>query len=218
MSKILALAFMLSPLAAQSADLGKIDISTKISHKDGIHVGLSDGGTYNFGIAGEGYTFSFDGADNDMELGVSGVYLSHSDSKNAGIGYGAGIGIFDGGVHYNWMTNGDHVVGGATTITIVGVSLETSVNWNVSSQNIGGKAGTSMDLWGAQASAISKWDVDSFSFDGIDLSAGYTIPISEGLSITPVASMGLDEDWGRGDIKVAVGISMSFGSNGIPAS
>lgn len=218
MSKIFALAFMLSPLVALGADLGKIDISTKVSHTDGIHVGLSDVGIYNFGIAGEGYTFSFDGADNGMELGVSGVYLSHSDSKNAGVGYGAGIGIFDGGVHYSWMTNGDHVVGGATTFTIVGVSLETSVNWNVSGQNIDGKAGTSMDLWGAQASAVSKWDVDSFSFNGLDLSAGYTIPISKGLSVTPVASMGLDEDWGRGDIKVAIGIKMSLGSNDIPAS
>ena len=218
MRKILALALILAPLAVLGADLGKIDVSTKISHEDGIHLGLTDSGVYSFGLAGEGYTFSFDGSDNDMELGVSGVYLSHSNSKNVGVGYGAGIGIFDGGVHYNWMTNGDHVVGGATTLTVGGVGLETSVDWNVSSQNIGGKAGTSIDLWGAQASVISKWDVDSFSFDGVDLSAGYNIPVADGLSVTPVVSMGLDEDWHRGDLNIAVGISMSFGSHGIPAS
>jgi len=85
----------------------------------------------------------------------------------------------------------------------------------VSSQNIGGKAGTSIDLWGAQASAVSKWDVDSFSFDGLDLSAGYTIPVSEGLSVAPVLSMGLDEDWNRGDLKAAISIGMSFGSHDI---
>jgi hypothetical protein len=213
MRKILALILMLSPMAVLGADLGKIDVSTKISHEDGIHLGLTDSGVYSFGLAGEGYTFSFDGSDNDMELGVSGVYLSHSDLKNVGVGYGAGVGIFDGGIHYNWMTNGDHVVGGATTLTVRGVGLETSVDWNLSASDINGKVGTSIDLWGAQASAVSKWDVDSFSFDGVDFSAGYEIPVADGLAVTPALSMGLDEDWDRGDLKASVGISMSFGSN-----
>ena len=213
MRKILALILMLSPMAVLGADLGKIDVSTKISHEDGIHLGLTDSGVYSFGLAGEGYTFSFDGSDNDMELGVSGVYLSHSDLKNVGVGYGAGVGIFDGGIYYNWMTNGDHVVGGATTLTVRGVGLETSVDWNLSASDINGKVGTSIDLWGAQASAVSKWDVDSFSFDGVDFSAGYEIPVADGLAVTPALSMGLDEDWDRGDLKASVGISMSFGSN-----
>lgn len=213
MRKILALILMLSPMAVLGADLGKIDVSTKISHEDGIHLGLTDSGVYSFGLAGDGYTFTFDGSDNDMELGVSGVYLSHSDSKNVGVGYGAGVGIFDGGVHYNWMTNGDHVVGGATTLTVRGVGLETSVDWNLSASDINGKVGTSIDLWGAQASAVSKWDIDSFSFDGVDFSAGYEIPVADGLAVTPALSMGLDEDWDRGDLKASVGISMSFGSN-----
>jgi len=213
MRKILALALILAPLAVLGADLGKIDVSTKISHEDGIHLGLTDSGVYSFGLAGDGYTFTFDGSDNDMELCVSGVYLSHSDSKNVGVGYGAGEGIFDGGVHYNWMTNGDHVVGGATTLTVRGVGLETSADWNLSASDINGKVGTSIDLWGAQASAVSKWDIDSFSFDGVDFSAGYEIPVADGLAITPALSMGLDEDWDRGDLKASVGISMSFGSN-----
>ena len=213
MRKILALILMLSPMAVLGADLGKIDVSTKISHEDGIHLGLTDSGVYSFGLAGDGYTFTFDGSDNDMELGVSGVYLSHSDLKNVGVGYGAGVGIFDGGVHYNWMTNGDHVVGGATTLTVRGVGLETSADWNLSASDINGKVGTSIDLWGAQASAVSKWDIDSFSFDGVDFSAGYEIPVADGLAVTPALSMGLDEDWDRGDLKASVGISMSFGSN-----
>ena len=213
MRKILALILMLSPLAVLGADFGKIDVNTKISHEDGIHVGLTGGGIYSFGLAGDGYTFSFNGEDNDMELGVSGVYLSHSDSKNIGVGYGAGVGIFDGGINYKWMNNGDHVVGGATTLTVGGVGLETSVDWNVSNQNIDGKAGTSIDLWGAEASAVSSWDIDNFAFNGLDFSAGYQIPLSDGISITPVASMGLDEDWGRGDIKISMNMNLSFGGH-----
>tara|TARA_R110002020_G_scaffold34771_2_gene105612 strand:+ start:22 stop:672 length:651 start_codon:yes stop_codon:yes gene_type:complete len=213
MRKILALILMLSPLAVLGADFGKIDVNTKISHEDGIHVGLTGGGIYSFGLAGDGYTFSFNGEDNDMELGVSGVYLSHSDSKNIGVGYGAGVGIFDGGVHYHWMSNGDHVVGGATTLTVGGVGLETSADWNLSASDITGKVGTSLDLWGAEASAVSNWDIDSFAFNGLDFSAGYQIPLSDGISITPVASMGLDEGWGRGDIKISMNMNLSFGGH-----
>ena len=218
MRKILALTLMLAPLAVLGADLGKIDVNTKISHEDGIHLGISDQGSYSLAVAGDGYTFTFDESDNDMEMGAYGVYLSRSDSKNIGVGYGAGIGIFDGGVHYHWMSSGDHIVGGATTLTVAGVSLETSADWNLSSQNIDGKAGTSVDLWGAQGSVVSNWDIDSLSYDGLDLSAGYSIPVSNGLSVTPIASMGIDDNWSRGDLKISVGISMSFGSHGIPAS
>ena len=214
MSKVLALVLMLSPLGVLGADLGKINVDTNIS-SEGISLGLDDQSVYSIAVTNEGYSFSFDDSDNNVSLGAYGVSLSTSDSKNVGVGYGLGIGFFDGDVHYNHMNNGDHVVGGATTLTVGGVGLETSIDWNVSSQNIGGKAGTSIDLWGAQASAVSKWDVDSFSFDGLDLSAGYNIPISGGLSMTPVVSMGLDEDWNRGDLKAAVGISMSFGSHDI---
>ena len=213
MKKLLALILLVFPINLLAADFGKIDVHTKISHQDGIHLGLGDNGQYNLGVAGDGYTFTFNGEDNDMELGVSGVYLSHSDSKNIGVGYGAGVGIFDGGINYKWMNNGDHVVGGATTLTVGGVGLETSVDWNVSSQNIDGKAGTSIDLWGAEASAVSSWDIDNFAFNGLDFSAGYQIPLSDGISITPVASMGLDEDWGRGDIKISMNMNLSFGGH-----
>ena len=217
MRKILALILMLSPLAVLGADFGKIDVNTKISHEDGIHVGLTGSGIYSFGLAGDGYTFSFNGEDNDMELGVSGVYLSHSDSKNIGVGYGAGVGIFDGGVHYHWMSNGDHVVGGATTLTVGGVGLETSADWNLSASDITGKVGTSLDLWGAQASALSKWDIDDFSYNGLELDAGYSIPVASGIHITPSVGMDFDSGWGRGDATASIALNLSFGSNGIPA-
>ena len=210
MKKLLALA-LLFPLTAFGADLGKINVSSNVNYEDGISFGVGDSGKLNLALIGEGYTFSFDESDNNISLGAHGVNLSRSDSKNIGVGYGLGIGFFDGGVHYNNMNNGDHVVGGATTLTVGGVGLETSLDWNVSSQNIDGKAGTSIDLWGATGSVVSNWDVDNFSYKGLDFSAGYSIPVSDGLSITPVASMGIDDSWARSDLKVGLSLGISFG-------
>ena len=148
MRKVLALVLMLSPLGVLGADLGKINVDTNIS-SEGISLGLDDQGVYSIAVTNEGYSFSFDDSDNNVSLGAYGVSLSTADSKIIGVGYGLGIGFFDGDVHYNHMNNGDHVVGGATTLTVGGVGLETSLDWNVSSQNIDGKAGPSIDLWGA---------------------------------------------------------------------
>ena len=153
-----------------------------------------------------------------MAVSAYGVELSRSDSKKVGVGYGAGIGIFDGGVHYNWMSSGDHVVGGGTTLTVGGFDLATAADWNLTASDITGTVGTSMDLWGAQASAVSKWDIDDFSYDGLELDAGYAIPVAAGIHITPSVGVDFDSDWGRGDATASVSVSLSFGSNGIPAS
>ena len=210
MRKVLALVLMLSPLGVLGADLGKINVDTNIS-SEGISLGLDDQGVYSIAVTNEGYSFSFDDSDNNVSLGAYGVSLSTSDSKNIGVGYGLGIGFFDGDVHYNHMNNGDHVVGGATTLTVGGVGLETSLDWNVSGRKIDGKAGSSIDLWGATGSVVSNWDVKNFSYKGLDLSAGYSIPVSDGLSITPVASMGIDDSWARSDLKVGLSLGISFG-------
>ena len=67
-------------------------------------------------------------------------------------------------------------------------------------------------------SAISKWDIDDLSYDGLELGAGYAIPVAAGIHITPSVGMDFDGDWERGDATASVSINLSFGSNGIPAS
>ena len=211
--KKLLFALLFLPMSLFAADFDKIGVDVSGSNDQGVHFGIADSGSLRLALAGEGYTFTFNQDGNDIAVSSYGVELSRSDSKNIGVGYGAGIGIFDGGVHYHWMSSGDHIVGGATTLTVAGVSLETSADWNLSSQDIDGKAGTSVDLWGAQGSVVSNWDIDNLSYDGLDLSAGYSIPVSNGLSVTPIASMGIDDDWSRGDLKVSLSVSMSFGGS-----
>ena len=215
MKKLLALILLVFPINLLAADFDRIGIDVSGSNDQGVHFGIANSGSLSLGLAGEGYTFTFNQDGNDMSVSAYGVELSRSDSKNVGVGYGAGIGIFDGGVHYHWMANGDHVVGGATTLTVGGVGLETSADWNVSASDVTGKVGTSLDLWGAQASAVSNWDIDDLSYDGLELGAGYAIPVAAGIHITPSVGMDFDSEWARGDATASVAINLSFGSNGI---
>ena len=214
--KKLLFACLLFPLSLFAADFDSIGVDVSASSKQGIHLGIADNGSLNLGLAGEGYTFTFDQDDNAMSISAYGVELSRSDSVNVGVGYGAGIGILDGGVHYSLTSAGDHVVGGATTLTLGGVDLATSVDWNLSASNITGNVGSSIDLWGAKASAVSKWDIDSFSYEGLDLSAGYSIPVADGLNITPAVGVGFGSDWDRSDATISVSVNLWFGNIGTP--
>jgi len=58
----------------------------------------------------------------------------------------------------------------------------------------------------------SKWDVDDFSYEGMDVTAGYTWNVTDTFSVRPNLKVPFDEDFGRGDLTVGVSISLSFGS------
>ena len=214
--KKLVFALMMLPMSLFAADFDRVGVDVSAFSNDGVHLGIADSGSLRLGLAGDGYTFTFDQDDNDMAISSYGVELSRSDSKKVGVGYGAGIGILDGGVHYNWMASGDHVIGGGTTLTVGGVDLATAADWNLTASNITGTVGTSMDLWGAQASAVSKWDIDDFSYDGLELDAGYAIPVAAGIHITPSVGVGFDSDWSRGDATASVAVILSFGRSAAP--
>ena len=214
--KKLVFALMMLPMSLFAADFDRIGVDVSAFSNDGVHLGIADSGSLRLGLAGDGYTFTFDQDDNDMAISSYGVELSRSDSKKVGVGYGAGIGILDGGVHYNWMASGDHVIGGGTPLTVGGFALATAADWNLTASNITGTVGTSMDLWGAQASALSKWDIDDFSYDGLELDAGYAIPVAAGIHITPSVGVDFDSNWSRGDATASVAVILSFGRSAAP--
>jgi len=214
--KKLVFALMMLPMSLFAADFDRIGVDVSAFNNDGVHLGIADSGSLRLGLAGDGYTFTLNQDDNDMAVSAYGVELSRSDSKKVGVGYGAGIGILDGGVHYNWMASGDHVIGGGTTLTVGGFDLATAADWNLTASDITGTVGTSMDLWGAQASAVSKWDIDDFSYDGLELHAGYAIPVAAGLHITPSVGVDFGSDWSRGDATASVAVILSFGRSAAP--
>ena len=214
--KKLVFALMMLPMSLFAADFDRVGVDVSAFSNDGVHLGIADSGSLSLGLAGDGYTFTFSQDDNDMAVSSYGVELSRSDSKKVGVGYGAGIGILDGGVHYNWMASGEHVIGGGTTLTVGGFDLATAADWNLTASNIPGTVGTSMDLWGAQASALSKWDIDDFSYDGLELDAGYAIPVAAGIHITPSVGVDFDSHWSRGDATASVAVILSFGRSAAP--
>ena len=214
--KKLVFALMMLPMSLFASDFARVGVDVSAFSNDGVRLGIADSGSLSLGLAGDGYTFTFDQDDNDMAVSAYGGELSRSDSKKVGVGYGAGIGILDGGVHYNWMASGDHVIGGGTTLTVGGFDLATAADWNLTASNITGTVGTSMDLWGAQASALSKWDIDDFSYDGLELDAGYAIPVAAGIHITPSVGVDFDSNWSRGDATASVDVILSFGRSAAP--
>ena len=214
--KKLLFALLALPMSLFAADFHRIGVDVSGFNSDGVHFGVSDGGDLSLGLVGDGYTFTFKQDKNDMAVSAYGVELSRSNSKKVGVGYGAGVGILDGGVHYNWMESGDHVLGGGTTLTVGGFDLETAADWNLTASDLTGTVGTSMDLWGAKASALSKWDIDDFSYDGLELGAGYSIPVAAGLYITPSVGVDFDDEWSRGDATASIAVMLSFGGIGSP--
>ena len=211
MKKFLIALVCVLPMSVLGADFGKIGVSATATNNNGVTLGFGDDGNVDVSLAGSGFTFGFDQDGNELSLGTHGISLSHSDTTRVGLGYSAGIGFFDGGISYDWGVDGDHTVGASTAISVAGVSLDTSFDWNLSDRDLTGELGTSYEIAGINTSATSNWDIDDFSYEGIDFDAGYTWQVASGLSLTPSVGMGFDSDWSRGDATASVAINLSFG-------
>ena len=213
MKKFLIALICVLPMSVFGADFGTIGVSATATNNNGVTLGFGDDGNVDVSLAGSGFTFGFDQDGNELSLGTHGISLSHSDTTRVGLGYSAGIGFFDGGLSYDWGVDGDHTVGASTAISVAGVSLDTSFDWNLSDRDLTGELGTSYEIAGINTSATSNWDIDDFSYEGIDFDAGYTLQLAEGLALTPSVGMGFDSDWSRGDATASVAISLSFGGS-----
>ena len=212
MKKFLIALVCVLPMSVLGADFGTIGVSATATNNNGVTLGFGDDGNVDVSLAGSGFTFGFDQDGNELSLGTHGISLSHSDTTRVGLGYSAGIGFFDGGISYSWGEDGDHSVGATTAVSVAGVSLDTSLDWNLSDRDLTGEIGTSYEIAGINTSATSNWDIDDFSYEGIDFDAGYTWQVASGLSLTPSVGMGFDSGWSRGDATASVAINLSFGS------
>ena len=213
MKKFLIALVCVLPMSVLGADFGTIGVSATATNNNGVTLGFGDDGNVDVSLAGAGYTFGYDQDGNELTLGTLGISLSHSDTTKVGLGYSAGIGVFDGGISYDWGVDGDHSIGASTAVSVAGVSLDTSLDWNLSDRDLTGELGTSYEIAGINTSATSNWDIDDFSYEGIDFDAGYTWQVSPGLSLTPSVGMGFDSDWSRGDATASIAMSLSFGGS-----
>ena len=158
-------------------------------------------------------TFGVDQDGNKVSVGASGLTFSTSDTVDFGVAYSTSLlGGLEAGLSYDYTNESDHVVGVDTSFVYLGINLDTTFDWNINDTDFDAKLGTGYGIFGLDGSVTSKWDVDDFSYEGMDVTAGYTWNVTDTFSVRPNLKVRFDDDFTRGDLTAGVSISLSFGS------
>jgi len=157
-------------------------------------------------------TFGVDQYGNKVSVGASGLTFSTSDTVDFGVAYSTSLlGGLEAGLSYDYTNESDHVVGVDTSFEYVGINLDADFDWNINDTDFDAKLGTGYTLLGVDGSVTSKWDVDDFSYEGMDVTAGYTWAVTDTFSVRPNMTVPFDDGFSRGDLTAGVSISLSFG-------
>ena len=174
---------------------------------------LSVGVEHDANVSAHGVTIGVDQDGNKVSIGTSGLTFSTSDTVDFGVAYSTSLlGGLTGGVSYDYTTDSDHVLGLGTSVEYFGIGLDADFGWNVSNSEVTGEIGTGYSLLGVDGSLTSNWDIDDFSYEGLDIDAGYTWAITDTFSVRPNVTVPFDDDFARGDLTAGISISLSFGS------
>ena len=172
---------------------------------------LSVGLVNDVTASGDGGSMSFDQGNNKFTVRADGLSFSTSDTVRLGIAYDTDFVLgLSGGTSVKYTTDSDFVLGVKTGFEYWGANLDTEITWNVNDTEFDAKVGTGYTLWGLDGKVTSKWDVDDFSYEGLDVNAGYTWTVTDNFSVRPNVSLPLDNDWVRGDVTAGVSIVVSF--------
>ncbi len=172
---------------------------------------LSVGVENDVTIGSNGSFVTVDG--NAVTVGTGGISFSNSDTVRIGVDFDTSlIGGLSGGVSYDYTTGNDHVLGVGTSIEYWGANLDTTFAWNINDTDFDATVGTGYNLFGLDGSVTSKWDIDDFSYEGLDVAAGYTWAVTDSFSVRPNVTLPLDSGFSRGDLSAGVSINLSFGS------
>ena len=158
-------------------------------------------------------SIAFDQNGDALTIGHDGLSFSTSNTVDFGIGYEANFGLFSGGLSYDYTTDEESVVGVSTTLSQFGANLDAELSWNINDSNISAEIGTGYSVAGIDGTVTSNWDIDHFSYEGLDIDAGYTWNVSDNFSVRPNVTLPIDSDWARGDLVAGVSIKVTFGSN-----
>lgn len=159
-------------------------------------------------------TMSFDQDGNEFTVGAYGLSFSTSDDVRLGVAYDTDFVLgLSGGTSVKYTTDSDFVLGVKTGFEYWGANLDTEITWNVNDTEFDAKVGTGYTLWGLDGKVTSKWDVDDFSYEGMDVNAGYTWNVNDGFSVRPNVSVPFDDGFTRGDLTAGVSISVRFGND-----
>ena len=192
MKKLLMALMLMVPMSAYALSVGVVnDVNVSV-------------GSATFGVDQDG---------NKVSVGASGLTFSTSDTVDFGVAYSTSLlGGLEAGLSYDYTNESDHVVGVDTSFVYLGVNLDADFDWNINDTDFDAKLGTGYTLLGVDGSVTSNWDVDDFSYEGMDVTAGYTWNVTDTFSVRPNLTVPFDDDFTRGDLTAGVSISLSFGS------
>ena len=174
---------------------------------------LSVGVEHDVNVSAGGATIGVSQDGNEITVGTGGLTFSNSDTVDFGIAYSTSLlGGLEGGVSYDYTTDSDHVIGVDTTIEYWGLNFDTGVDWNINDTDVSATIGTGYGIFGVDGSLTSNWDVDDFSYEGLDIDAGYTWAVTDTFSVRPNVTVPFDDGFSRGELTAGVSISLSFGS------
>ena len=161
-------------------------------------------------------TFSYDQDGDKFKIEQDGLAAYFSDDVALGLEYtstlleGAGVSV---SAHYEYTEEDDSVIGVNSSFKQFGVVLDAAIDWNVNDSDVSAKLGTGYSILGIDGALTSKWDVDDFSYEGMDVTAGYTWKVSDTFSVRPNVKLPFDGDWTRSDLVAGVSIKITFGGN-----
>ena len=164
-------------------------------------------------LASEGWTIGIDQDGDALSVSAGGVTLSTSDSTQIGLEYATTIAGITGSASYDYTSDDEHELGFDTSLTVVGVSLDAGLDWNVDDSSFDASLGSGYSAFGLDGSATSYWDIDDFGFTGMDIDAGYTLALTDTVSLRPNVTIPFDEDFGRGDIVAGFSVNITFGNS-----
>ena len=174
---------------------------------------LSVGVEHDVNVSAGGATIGVSQDGNEITVGSSGITFSTSDTVDFGIDYSTSLlGGLSGGISYDYTNTSDHVLGVDTSIEYWGANVDTTFAWNINDSDFDATIGTGYNLFGVDGSVTSNWDIDDFSYEGLDVAAGYTWAVNDSFSVRPNITIPFDDGFSRGDMTAGVSISLSFGS------
>ena len=174
---------------------------------------LSVGVEHDVNVSAGGATIGVSQDGNEITVGTGGLTFSNSDTVDFGVAYSTSLlGGLEAGLSYDYTSESDHVVGVDTSVALLGINFDTAFDWNINDADFGAEIGTGYEVFGLDGSVTSNWDVDDFSYEGMDVAAGYTWAVNDSFSVRPNITIPFDDGFSRGDLTAGVSISLSFGS------
>ena len=174
---------------------------------------LSVGVEHDVNVSAGGATIGVRQDGNEITVGTGGLTFSNSDTVDFGVAYSTSLlGGLEAGLSYDYTSESDHVVGVDTSVALLGINFDTAFDWNINDADFGAEIGTGYEVFGVDGSVTSNWDVDDFSYEGMDVAAGYTWAVSDSFSVRPNITIPFDDGFSRGELTAGVSISLSFGS------